>query len=81
MTLSRRLVALTKRYPSWPAWTPALDFAAWTMEERFELDAILAKLEGMPRLPNGRPDLSPLSDADLERLNELAERITVMETR
>jgi hypothetical protein len=80
MTLSRRLVALTKRYPSRPAWTPALDLAALTMEERFELDAILAKLEGTPTLSNGRPDLSPLSDAELERRHALAERITVMET-
>jgi hypothetical protein len=80
MTLSRRLVALTKRYPSRPVWTPALDFAALTMEERFELDAILAELEGAPRRSNGRPDLSPLSEAELERVHQLAERITVMET-
>jgi hypothetical protein len=80
MTLSRRLVALTKRYPSWPAWTPALDFAALTMEERFELDAILAKLEGIPTRANGRPDLSPLSEAELERVHQLAERVTVTET-
>jgi hypothetical protein len=77
MTLTRRLDALTKCYSRRPAQTPALDLAALTMEERFELDAILAKLEGVPTRPNGRPDLSPLSDAELERLHELSERITV----
>ena len=80
MTLARRLDVLAKRYPRRPARTPALDFSALTMEECFELDAILSKLEGTPKRPNGRPDLSPLSDAELKRLDELAERITVMET-
>lgn len=80
MTLARRLDALTKRCSRRPARTPALDFSALTMEERFELDAILATLDGVPNRPNGRPDLSPLSDAQLERLDELAEQIKVKET-
>jgi hypothetical protein len=80
MTLSRRLDVLTKHYPNRPARPPALDFSGLTMEECFELDAILSKLQDTPKLPNGRPDLSPRSDAELERLNELSERITVMET-
>jgi hypothetical protein len=81
MTLTHRLDRLHRHYPPRPARTPALDVSALTSEECFELDTILAKLEGAPKRPNGRPDLSPLSDAELERLNELAERITVMEAR
>jgi hypothetical protein len=80
MTLARRLAVLTKRYPSQPERPPALDFSGLTMEECFALDAILSKLEGTPKLPNGRPDLSPLSDAELERLDELSEQIAVKET-
>jgi hypothetical protein len=80
MTLAQRLDRLHRRYPRGPEQPPALDLAELTMEERFELDAILAKLEGVPLRCYGRPDLSPLSDAELERLDELSERITVMET-
>ncbi len=79
MTLARRLDTLTKRYPYRPAPTPALDVSALTLEEQFELDTILAKLEGAPEIANGRPDLSPLSDAELERLDDLAQRIRVKE--
>jgi hypothetical protein len=77
MTLSHRLDALTKRYPSRPGPPPAFDFSALTSEECFELDAILATLDGVPPLPNGRPDLSPLSDANLERLDALAAHVTL----
>jgi hypothetical protein len=80
MSLSRRLDALTKRYPSRPAPPPAFDFSALTSEECFELDTILAKLEGVPPLPNGRPDLSPLSDTDLERLDALAAHVTLKDS-
>jgi hypothetical protein len=80
MSLARRLDALTARYPRRPEQAPALDLSALTLEERFELDAILVKLEGMPPLLNGRADLSPPSDAELERLHELSDRITVTET-
>ena len=80
MTLTRRLDTLSKRFPRRPAVGPAFDFSALTMEECFELDAILATLEGVPPRSNGRPDLSPLSDAELERLNALADRITKQET-
>jgi hypothetical protein len=80
MSLVHRFDALTQRYPRQPAQTPTFDVSGLTMEERFELDAILAKLDGMPTLPIGRPDLSPLSDAQLERLHDLADRITVAET-
>jgi len=81
MTLAHRLNRLHRRFPQPPERTPELDFSALTSEECFELDAILAKLEGAPRRSNGRPDLSPLSEAELERVHQLAERITVMETR
>ena len=81
MTLAHRLDRLHRHYPQRLKRTPALDFSALTSEECFELDAILAKLEGAPKRSNGRPDLSPLSDVELERLNELADRITVTETR
>ncbi len=81
MSRTHRLDALTKRYPRWPERTPALDISALTFDERYELDAILAKLEGMPTLPTGRPDLSPLSDTELERLHEIAKGIRVPETR
>jgi hypothetical protein len=77
MSLSRRLDVLTKCYPGRPAPPPAFDFSGLTMEERFELDAILAKLEGVPTLPTGRPDLSPLSDTELERLDALAAHVTL----
>ena len=80
MTLARRLAVLTKHYPRRPARPPALDLSALTMEERFELEAILAILDGVPNLPNGRPDLLPLSDAQLERLDDLGQRISVKET-
>ena len=79
MTLARRLDTLTKRYPHRSAPPPAFDFSALTMEECFELDAILAKLEGVPPHPNGRPDLSPLSDANLERLEALAAHVTLQD--
>ena len=79
MTLARRLDALTKCYPSRPACRPPLDFSALTFDERYELDAILATLDGVPKRPNGRPNLSPLTDAELERLNEITERITFKE--
>ena len=80
MSRTPRLDALTKRYPRQPERTPTFDFSGLTMEERFELDAILTKLEGMPTLPTGRPDLSPLSDAELERLDELAQGIRGAQT-
>jgi hypothetical protein len=80
VTLAHRLDRLHRHYPQRPERTSALDFSSLTPEERFELDTILAKLEGVPPLPNGRPDLSPLSDAELERLHDLADRITVAET-
>jgi hypothetical protein len=81
MTLAHRLDRLHRHYPQRRERTPALDVSALTSEECFELDAILAKLEGAPTRSNGRPDLSPLSDAELEWLDDLAARITVMETR
>jgi hypothetical protein len=81
MTFTHRLDRLHRHYPQRREPTPALDVSALTSEECFELDAILAKLEGAPQRPSGRPDLSPLSDAELERLNALAEPITVSETR
>ena len=80
MTRSRRLAALTKRYPRRPAPPPAFDFSGLTLEEQFELDAILAKLEGVPPLPDGRRDLSPLSDTDLERLDALAAHVTLKDS-
>jgi hypothetical protein len=60
---------------------PALDISALTFDERCELDAILTTLEGMPTLPTGRLDLSPLSDRELARLDELATGISVPEAR
>jgi len=80
MALSRRIAVLAKRYPHRPPLTPALDVSALTPEEQDELDTILATLEGTPPLPNGRADLSSLSDAELERLAALAERITEKES-
>jgi hypothetical protein len=80
MTLARRLDRLHRRYPRRPAPTPALDFTALTPDEISELDLILTKLEGVPRRASGRADLSLLSDAEVERLGELAERITTQET-
>ncbi len=53
---------------------PVYDFDRLTQDERLELDDLLAKVEGLPRRPNGRPDLSPLSDAELERAYELSEK-------
>jgi hypothetical protein len=81
LSRTHRLDALTQRYPSQPERTPAFDVSGLTMEERFELDAILTKLEGMSTLPTGRLDLSPLSDAELERLDELAKGVRVPEAR
>ena len=80
MTLSHRLDRLHRRYPPRPARPQEYDLSMMTFDDRIELDAILAKLDGVPTLPNGRPDLSPLSDAELERLHELADRVTVRET-
>jgi hypothetical protein len=77
LSRTHRLDALTKHYSRRPASTPALDLSALTMEECFELDAILATLEGVPALPTVRPDLSPLSDPDLERLEALAAHLTM----
>jgi hypothetical protein len=74
MTLTHRLDRLHRHYPPRPARTPALDVSALTSEECFALDAILAKLEGGPTHPNGRTDLSPLLDAELERAYELSEK-------
>ncbi len=79
MTLSRRLDVLTKRYPSRPERTPMLDVSALTPEEQVALLELVAKLEPAPTLPDSNPDLSPLSDAELEWLDGLAERITVKE--
>ena len=81
MSRTPRLDALTKRYPRQPERTPTFDFSGLTMEERFELDAILTKLEGPPKRPTGRPDLSPLSDRELECLDELVKGISVPEAR
>ena len=80
MSRSPRLDALTKRYPRQPEPTSTFDFLGLTMEERSELDAILTKLEGMPTLPTGRQDCSPLSDAELERLDALANGIRGTQT-
>ena len=72
MSRTPRLDALTKRYPRQPEPTSTFDFLGLTMVGCFELDAILTKLEGMPTLPTGRQDCLPLSDAEFERLDELA---------
>ena len=56
------------------------DVTTLAADEQAELDAILATVEALPPRSNGRPDLSPLSDAELERLDELAQRIRVKET-
>jgi hypothetical protein len=53
---------------------PVYDFDRLTQVERLELDDLLAKVEGLPRRPNGRPALSPLLDAELERAYELSEK-------
>jgi hypothetical protein len=79
MTLARRLDRLSRRYPWRRLPMPALDVSALTIEERHELDAILAVLEGAPLRPDGRPDLSALSDAELERLDALAAKVMLTE--
>ena len=60
-----------------PHVAPTYDVSRLSPREQFELDTILAKVERLPPRANGRPDLRPLSDAELERVTELGERITV----
>jgi hypothetical protein len=50
---------------------PVFDGDRLTMDERHELDALLARVEARPLRPNGRPDFGDLSDAELERANAL----------
>jgi len=64
-----------------PHLAPTYDVSGLSPREQFELDTILAKIERVPTRANGRPDLRPLSVAERERVNELAERITVDASR
>ena len=53
---------------------PAFDFSLLTMEERHELDTLLARIEARPPRPYGRPDYGDLSDEELERVGFLSEK-------
>ncbi len=55
------------------------DVSALDMYEKYELDQLLARLEGLAPRPNGRADLSPLSDDELDRLCEFAEKMMTTE--
>jgi hypothetical protein len=76
--MERRLARLDLIYrrrsaPRFAAQT--FDLSRLTQDERLDLDDVLAKLDGLPPRPNGRPDLSPLSDEELERVAELSEKM------
>ena len=71
--LPGRLERLERRRPvASPA--PRGDPSRLTAEERAELDAISAKYGPLPRLPTGKPDLSGVTDDDLDALIRLAEK-------
>jgi hypothetical protein len=75
--MERRLARLEIVYQRQEAarpMVPTYDFGQLTQDERLEFDDLLAKVEGLPPRPNGRPELSPLSDAELERAYELSEK-------
>jgi hypothetical protein len=55
--------------------TTRYDTSALSPFEQYELDGLLAKIEQRPRRPNGRPDYSGLSDDELDRMTELAEKM------
>jgi hypothetical protein len=77
MTLRTRLDRLHKVYQRNPTQVaPMFNFSQLTPEEMFELDQILAKLQGVTPRANGPPDCSSLSDVELERLIALEARIT-----
>jgi hypothetical protein len=71
--LARLEILYQRQAAALPA-APVYDFDQLTLDERHELDDLLAKVEGLPPRPNGRPELSPLSDAELERAFELSEK-------
>jgi hypothetical protein len=78
--IDRRLARLHRCYPpSRPSPAAALDFSALTPKEQYELDGLLAKVQEAPQRADGRANFSVLTDAEVERLDELGQRITVKE--
>lgn len=70
--LTRLEVLWQRRVP--PEGTAPYDLSRLTLAERHELDALLARVARLPPRANGRPDFSPLSDAELERVMALGEK-------
>jgi hypothetical protein len=78
--MERRLRRLDVIYQRRASTVPALnvlDLSRLTIDERLDLDDLLARVEGLPSRPDGRPDLSPLSEVELERIEALAEKVRV----
>ena len=80
MSLSRRIDQVEQRYPRRHEPTPEEDefrlgLSRLSLEEQFELDQLLGKMEDAPQLANGQGDPSTLTDTDQVRLNELWERM------
>ncbi len=73
-----RLDILYRRREPQPARQP-YDVSVLSTHEKHELGQLLVKLEGLAPRPNGRADLSPLTDDELDRLCEFAEKMMVTE--
>ena len=75
--LNRLDILSRRREP--PPVCQTCDLDRLDMSEKVELDQLLAKLEGLAPRPNGRADLTPLADDELNRLTELAEKMMTTE--
>ncbi len=73
--LDRRLKVIARRLPP-PRKPPARDGLSFlTVEELETAEAIAARYGPLPRRSDGTVDLSGVSDADVETMADLAERV------
>ena len=73
-----RLDTLARRRAPQPV-RQTYDMSALDTREQYELDQLLAKLQGLAPLPNGEQDLGVFSDDELDRLAELAAKLEGIE--
>jgi ribosome assembly protein YihI (activator of Der GTPase) len=71
--------AWRRRAPQSAHQTDEYDLGALDMYEQYELDQLLARLAGRAPLSDGEQDLSVFSDAELDRLTELAQKMMTTE--
>ncbi len=72
--LDRRLEVIARRLPP-PRRQRHADWDLLSVEELEVAEAIAARYHPLPRLPDGTPDLSGVSDDDVATMADLAERV------